>query len=82
MSLFLLLIYIEKVYKIDIDYTSNLAQRFLLYYEVAEKAQTYTLRPQQILQTQIFEIKDEEMIGEKELKSAKGREFIRLLITE
>ena len=75
-------LYSKKFNKIYIGYTSNLAQRFLSHNELGKKGWTIKFRPWQIIHTKIREIKKEARAREKAQKSAKGREFIRLLITE
>ncbi|MEO8768918.1 MAG: GIY-YIG nuclease family protein [Ferruginibacter sp.] len=73
-------LYSKKFNKIYIGYTSNLVQRFLSHNELGKKGWTIKFRPWQIIHTEIFENKEKAMIREKELKGAKGREFIRSLI--
>ena len=62
--------------KIYIGYTSDLENRFLSHNELAKKGWTVKYRPWTILYTESFNTKIEAMKREKELKSAKGREFI------
>ncbi|MGZ8516258.1 MAG: GIY-YIG nuclease family protein [Chitinophagaceae bacterium] len=62
--------------KIYIGYSSNLEERFKSHNELATKGWTVKFRPWEIVHTEIFEIKADAMRREKELKSAKGREFI------
>ena len=66
--------------KIYIGYTSNLEQRFLSHNELSKKGWTVKFRPWEIIYTERFENKEKAMSREKELKSAKGREFVRSLI--
>ena len=73
-------LYSEKFNKIYIGYTNNLEQRFLSHNELGKKGWTIKFRPWQIIHSEKFENKERAMIREKELKSAKGREFVRLLI--
>ena len=63
--------------KIYIGFTSDLEQRFLSHNELATKGYTIKFRPWRIVHTEEFEIKSEAMKREKQLKSFRGREFIR-----
>ena len=62
--------------KIYIGYTSNLEERLLSHNELATKGYTVRFRPWVLMYTEDYETKKEAMIREKQLKSAKGREFI------
>ena len=62
--------------KIYIGYTSNLLQRLLSHNELAKKGWTIRFRPWTVIHTEEFATKTEAMNREKQLKSAKGREFI------
>jgi putative endonuclease len=73
-------LYSEKFNKIYIGYTNNLEQRVLSHNELGKKGWTMKFRPWQLIHNEKFDKKGEAMIREKELKSAKGREFIRSLI--
>lgn len=66
--------------KIYIGYTSNLEQRFLSHNELGKKGWTIKFRPWTIVHSEKFETKSEAMKREKQLKTAKGREFIWNLI--
>ena len=57
-------------------YTSNLEQRFLSHNELGKKGWTIKFRPWKIVHTEEYEAKTEAIKREKQLKSAKGREFI------
>ena len=70
-------LYSKKFDKIYIRFTSNLQQRFLSHNELSKKGWTIKFRPWQIIYTEEFDSKSEAMKREKQLKSAKGREFIR-----
>jgi putative endonuclease len=70
-------LYSEKFDKIYIGYTSNLEQRLLSHNQLATKGWTVQFRPWKLLYTEEFQSKTEAMKREKELKSQKGREFIR-----
>ena len=66
--------------KIYIGYTSDLSARFLSHNKLSKKGWTVKFRPWEIIYTEKFESKSEAMKREKQLKTAKGREFIRLQI--
>ena len=63
--------------KIYIGYTSNLIQRLLSHNELATKGYTIKFRPWIVVHKEEFEDKSDAMKREKELKSFKGREWIR-----
>ncbi|HEX4957240.1 MAG TPA: GIY-YIG nuclease family protein [Lacibacter sp.] len=60
--------------------TSNLEQRFKSHNELGTKGWTIQFRPWQIVYQEQFAEKKNALTREKQLKSAKGREFIWLLI--
>jgi putative endonuclease len=68
--------------KIYIGYTSNLDERFKSHNELGTKGWAIKFRPWIICHTEVFETKQRAMQREKELKSAKSREWIRSLINE
>jgi putative endonuclease len=63
--------------KIYIGYTSDLESRLNSRNELATKGWTVKFRPWSLVHTETFETKAEAMGREKQLKSARGREFIR-----
>jgi putative endonuclease len=63
--------------KIYIGYTGNLEQRLLSHNEKATKGWTIRFRPWRLIHTDNFGSKTEALQREKQLKSAKGREWIR-----
>ena len=67
----------KKFDKIYIGYTSNLEARFISHNELGTKGWTIKFRPWKILHTEIFEVKRDALDREKQLKGAKGREWIR-----
>ena len=73
-------LYSEKYGKIYVGFTSDMSNRLLSHNQLATKGWTIKFRPWQIVFTEIFDTKSEAMKREKELKSAKGREFIWKLI--
>ena len=68
--------------KIYIGYTSDVEQRMKSHNELSKKGWTVNFRPWIIIHTEIFEIKADALRREKELKSAKGREWIWNLIKD
>jgi len=66
--------------KIYIGYTSNLEQRLKSHNELSTKGYTVRYRPWEAIYSEEFETKREAMQREKQLKSAKGREFIWQII--
>ena len=75
-------LYSQSFKKIYIGYTSNLEDRFKSHNELATKGWTVKFRPWEIVHTEIFEIKAAAMRREKELKSAKGREWVWQLVDD
>ncbi|OAQ38626.1 endonuclease [Pedobacter psychrophilus] len=73
-------LYSEKYNKIYIGFTSNLEQRLTSHNELATKGYTIKYRPWKLIHQEGFETKSEAMQREKQLKSAKGREFIWAMI--
>ena len=65
--------------KIYIGFTSNLDQRIKSHNELATKGYTIRFRPWIIVYQEKYFIKADAMKREKQLKTAKGREFIRSL---
>jgi len=63
--------------KIYIGYTSNLEQRLLSHNKLATKGYTVRYRPWTIVHIEVFDEKHEAMKREKQLKSSRGRAFIR-----
>jgi putative endonuclease len=73
-------LYSEKFQKIYIGMTSNLEQRFKSHNELGTKGWTIQFRPWQIVYQEQFAEKKNALTREKQLKAAKGREFIWALI--
>ncbi|HET8866149.1 MAG TPA: GIY-YIG nuclease family protein [Gracilimonas sp.] len=63
----------EKIY---VGYTSNMEQRLLSHNKLGKKGWTIKFRPWELVFTEEFEDKKEAMKREKQLKSAKGREYV------
>jgi putative endonuclease len=67
----------SKIYeKIYVGFTSDLEQRLLSHNELGKKGWTINFRPWIIIYTEKFNSKSEAMKREKQLKSARGREWI------
>jgi putative endonuclease len=66
----------EKYQKIYVEYTSDIEQRLLSHNELGTKGYTLRYRPWRLIYTESFLLKSDAMKREKQLKSAKGREFI------
>jgi putative endonuclease len=73
-------LYSENYNKIYIGFTSNLEARFLSHNSLGKKGWTIHFRPWKIIYTETFDTKQQAMSREKQLKSAKGREFVRTFI--
>jgi putative endonuclease len=63
--------------KIYIGFTADLQQRLKSHNELATKGWTIKFRPWNLIHVEMFQTKSEAMKREKELKSARGRDFIR-----
>ena len=74
-------LYSQQHDKIYIGYTSDLDQRIKSHNELSKKGWTVRFRPWKIVHTEIFESRADAMRREKQLKTAKGREWIWELIS-
>ena len=63
--------------QIYIGYSSNVEERLKSHNELARKGWTVRFRPWVLVHIESFDTKKEAMIREKQLKSARGREWIR-----
>jgi putative endonuclease len=68
-------LYSDKFDKIYIGYTSDLTSRLLSHNELGTKGYTMKYRPWKVIYTEIHEEKSEAMKREKQLKTARGRDF-------
>jgi putative endonuclease len=66
--------------KIYIGFTSNLEARLASHNAEKGKGYTHAFRPWEVIHTEHFSIKAEAQNREKQLKSAKGREFVWNLV--
>ena len=72
----------ESFNKIYIGFTSDIDKRLLSHNSLAKKGWTIKFRPWKLIYSEVYKSKKEAMKREKQLKSAKGREFIHKLINE
>ncbi len=70
-------LYSKNFNKIYIGFTSDLQKRFLSHNELGTKGWTIKFRPWEIIHTEEFATKTEAMKREKQLKSSRGRFWIR-----
>ena len=80
--LILYVLYSSDHQKIYIRFTSNIEKRLESHNRLATKGWTIKFRPWELIYTENYELKGEAMKREKQLKSAKGREFIWNIIRE
>ena len=66
--------------KIYIGFTSDIESRFNSHNTLGTKGWTIKFRPWVLIYSEAYELKADAMKREKELKSAKGRAFIRKTI--
>ncbi len=63
--------------KIYIGYTSNLEKRLIAHNHLGNKGWTKKFQPWVLIYCEKFENKYEAILREKQLKSAKGREYLK-----
>ena len=73
-------LYSEKYNKIYVGYTSSLEERVKSHNIFAKTGYTVKFRPWIVIYTECYDSKQEAMKREKELKTLRGRDFIRNLI--
>ena len=73
-------LYSAKFDKVYIGFTSNLEGRLIAHNHPKNKGWTKRYQPWELLYSEVFSDKKSAMKREKEIKSAKGRVFIRNLI--
>ncbi|TCJ12532.1 GIY-YIG nuclease family protein [Flaviaesturariibacter flavus] len=66
--------------KIYIGMTSDLTERLRSHNELGKKGWTISFRPWTCIYTELFGKKPQALAREKQLKTAKGRAFIRTLL--
>ena len=69
-------LYSRSFNKIYIGFTSDMEERLRAHNELRRKGWTVKYRPWVIIHTETVDTRSEAMKREKELKSARGREFI------
>ena len=70
-------LYSRKYDKIYVGHTSNLISRFHSHNELSHKGWTAKFRPWLVIYCEWFKSKSDAIKREKQLKSSKGREFVR-----
>ena len=75
-------LYSENFSKIYIGFTSNLPERLKSHNYLGKKGYTRKYRPWVLVYSEVFEVKSQAMKREKELKSARGREFVWSIIRD
>ena len=81
MSYFVYVLYSEKSDKIYIGMTSDLEKRIFAHNNLP-KGWTKNFRPWELIYSEEFDTKSKALKREKELKSHKGRDFVRSKITK
>ncbi len=71
------LLYSEKFNQLYIGYTSDLINRFHSHNSLATKGHTIKYRPWVVVYLEFHDCKSQALLREKQLKSAKGREFCK-----
>ena len=83
MEEFVVYILLSKDYgKTYVGFTSNLIERFNSHNYLSKKGYTIKFRPWQVIYVEFFTTKSEALKREKLLKSGKGREFIKEIISK
>lgn len=74
-------LYSESAKKIYVGYTSHLINRFKSHNELGKKGYTANYRPWVVVYVEYYSTKKEAMKREKQLKTARGRDFLWKFIT-
>lgn len=83
MEEFVVYILFSKDYdKTYVGFTSNLIERFKSHNYLSKKGYTIKFMPWQVIYVEFFTTKSEALKKEKLLKSGKGREFIKEIISK
>ena len=83
MEEFVVYILFSKDYdKTYVGFTSNLIERFKSHNYLSKKGYTIKFRPWKVIYVEFFTTKSEALKREKLLKSGKGREFIKEIISK
>lgn len=76
------ILYSANFKKTYVGYTRDLNARFASHNSLATKGYTLRFRPWVLIYTEVFETKKDALLREKQLKSGKGRDFIKTLLLE
>jgi len=76
------ILFSEDYDKTYVGFTSNLIERFKSHNYLSKKGYTIKFRPWQVIYVEFFTTKSEALKREKFLKSGKGREFIKEIISK
>ena len=76
------ILFSEDYGKTYVGFTSNLIERFKSHNYLSKKGYTLKFRPWQVLYVEFFTTKSQALKREKLLKSGKGREFIKEIISK
>ena len=63
--------------KIYIGFTSDIEKRLFAHNHISNKGWTKKFQPWEVIYKEEFKLKSDAMIREKQLKTSKGRDFIR-----
>jgi putative endonuclease len=74
---FVYVLYSENFNKIYIGFTSDIDKRLIAHNHSSNKGWTKDFKPWKLIHTECLESKRSAMLREKQLKSQKGREYIR-----
>ena len=76
------ILFSEDYGKTYVGFTSNLIERFKSHNYLSKKGYTIKFRPWQLIYVEFFTTKSEALKREKILKTGKGREFIKEMISK
>ena len=63
--------------KIYIGFTSDIEKRLFAHNHISNKGWTKSFQPWEVIYKEVYKLKSDAMIREKQLKTSKGRDFIR-----
>ncbi|WP_445720070.1 GIY-YIG nuclease family protein [Flavobacterium sp.] len=76
------ILFSEDYGKTYVGFTSNLIERFKSHNYLSKKGYTIKFRPWQVIYVEFFTTKSEALKREKFLKTGKGREFIKEVVSK
>ena len=76
------ILFSEDYGKTYVGFTSNLIERFKSHNYLSKKGYTIKFRPWQVIYVEFFTTKSEALKREEILKTGKGREFIKEMISK